>query len=171
MAITRANYQKDKRYPRVVRSMSELLAANDAVAPVDLLLKLQYLKQQQYEDWRFGRIPYLERVCTGSLGVLSRILRIMEFHSQAIGLKPSNTVYCRWGKGKRTVLRFSKSGDPRLEAAYMRHYLVRRKPIQGDEKRLPSAAEVTVPLDTPIRTPKESDASPQPPITSPAPTS
>jgi hypothetical protein len=39
-------------------------------------------------------------------------------------LKPSNTVYHKWGKGgKRILLRFSKTGAPALEAAYSRHYV------------------------------------------------
>ena len=30
------------------------------VAPVDVLMDIGVLPKQKYEDWRFGRVPYLE---------------------------------------------------------------------------------------------------------------
>jgi len=33
------------------------------------------------------------------------------------------TVYKSWGKGKKTLLHFSKSGDPSIEAAYATHFV------------------------------------------------
>jgi hypothetical protein len=33
------------------------------------------------------------------------------------------TVYKSWGKGKKTLLQFSKSGDPTIEAAYATHFV------------------------------------------------
>ena len=38
-------------------------------------------------------------------------------------LQPSLTVYKRHGKGPRQHLRFSKTGDPNLEAAYATHLI------------------------------------------------
>ena len=35
---------------------------------------------------------------------------------------PRQTVYYQWGKGRKRVLRFSKSGKQTLEDAYSRHY-------------------------------------------------
>lgn len=97
----------------------------DYVAPVDVLLQMQRITKQQVEDWRFGRIDYLERVTLGGLGKMSRILRIIEIHCCKLNLTPSQTAYRKWGKGgKRIVLRFSKSGEPNLEKAYSRHYVV-----------------------------------------------
>jgi hypothetical protein len=125
----RADYQKDAHYAGVAKAVSEILATSNVVAPVEVLIRLQRLKKQAYEDWRFGRIPYLERVCTGNLSKLNRILRILDAHSRAIGLAPSSTVYRQWGRGgKRIALRFTKSGDPNLEAAYSRHYVARNEP-------------------------------------------
>jgi hypothetical protein len=123
-SITATNYQKDKLYPAVARAVAEILETTNVVTPVDLLLRLQRITKAQYEDWRFGRIPYLERVCVGSLSKLSVILRLLDYHARAIGLKPSQTVYHKWGRGgKHIMLRFSKSGAPALEAAYARHYV------------------------------------------------
>lgn len=36
-------------------------------APVDVLMEVGVLPKQKYEDWRFGRVDYLERVCTVNL--------------------------------------------------------------------------------------------------------
>jgi hypothetical protein len=122
--LTVANYTKDQLYPAVARAMAEILRSSNAVAPVDLLLHMQRITKKQHEDWRFGRIAYLERVCLGGLGKLSRILRILELHARKLNLTPSQTVYHKWGQGgKRITLRFSKSGEPNLEAAYSRHYV------------------------------------------------
>ena len=38
-------------------------------------------------------------------------------------LVPSITVYMRWGKGPKRRLRFTKSGDSNLEAAYATHFV------------------------------------------------
>ena len=40
-----------------------------------------------------------------------------------LDLKPSPTVYKRWTKGSRPLLRFSKTGDHNIEAAYARHFV------------------------------------------------
>jgi hypothetical protein len=75
------------------------------------------------EDWRFGRIPFLEKVIQCNLSNANRILRVLRLHALERGLKPSHTVYKKQGKGNRIRLRFSKSGDPNLEAACSTHYL------------------------------------------------
>ena len=131
--INKSNYQKHKQYPAIVRTVAMILETNNVVMPVELLLRLQRISKQQYEDWRFGRIRYLERVCIGNLSTLSVILRILDQHARAIGLKPSQTVYHKWGRGgKHIVLRFSKGGAPALEAAYSRHFVATSRPPSGE---------------------------------------
>ena len=46
-------------------------------APVDVLMEVGVLPKQKYEDWRFGRVDYLERVCTVNLRKLSFIMHQM----------------------------------------------------------------------------------------------
>ena len=135
MKITSSNYKKDKLYAAEARAITEILKTETVVAPVEVLMQMQRISKPRYEDWRFRRIPYLEKVFVGSLGKANRILRILEFHARAIGLQPSQTVYHKWGKGgKRFTLRFSKSAHPRLEQAYSRHYVTGKKPkrIEAD---------------------------------------
>ncbi len=142
------DYRKDSLYPSVTRAVAEILKTSNYVAPVELLLKIQRLTKQQYEDWRFGRIPYLERVSVGNLSKLNRILRLLERHAKDLGLKPSHTAYKKWGRGgKRMILRFSKTGDRRLEAAYSRHY-VRSRPSPQPNK--PASVESTSGTPEPV---------------------
>src|SRR5687767_3829052 len=122
--ITTQNYKKDKWYPRVVQAVSEILADGDVVAPVDVFIRLRLLRREDLEDWRFRRIPCLERVIQCNLSIASRILRVLRLHARDRNLRPSFTGYMKWGKGRRRIhLRFSKSGDPNLETAYATHLI------------------------------------------------
>ena len=119
------NYQQDKYYPRVVRAVQSILAKGDVVTPIDVFVRMDLLRQEDVESWRFGRIPYLERVIHCNLEKAERILRILRVHVHDLDMIPSITVYVKWGKkkGPPILLRFSKSGIPRLEEAYSRHFL------------------------------------------------
>ncbi len=116
-------YRDDKYYPRVVRAVGNILARADVVAPSDILIEMGNLSKKNYEAWRKGQVPYLERVFEGSLSKASRILRIIGFHNHDLNMVPRQTAYHQWGNGKNRILRFSKSGDPNLEKAYSRHYI------------------------------------------------
>ncbi len=124
--VTTKNYMKEKCYPRVVRVVSEILAEKDVVTPIEVFVRLDLLKPSMVEEWRFNRIPSLEKAIQCNLSNACRILRVLRLHSLARGLKPSRTDYRKWGKGRRIPLRFSKFGDPNLEAAYSTHYLSSR---------------------------------------------
>jgi hypothetical protein len=119
------NFRSDPMFPRIERAVAEQLAKGNVVAPVDVLVSMGLLQSKQLGDWRRGRVTYLERVITGNLSRVSRVLRILRLHAHDLNLKPSFTVYNRHGKGPRQRLRFSKTGDPNLESAYATH-LVRR---------------------------------------------
>ncbi len=99
-------------------------------APVDVLMDIGVLEKDKYEDWRFGKVPYLEKVCSINLRKLSSVMHQIRSYADKNGLKPSFTVYKQWGsKGKNHAvpLRFSKTGSPRIERAYATHFF--------DEKR------------------------------------
>ncbi|MBC8432278.1 MAG: hypothetical protein H8D96_10190 [Desulfobacterales bacterium] len=120
--ITVNTYRKDKYYPRVVKAVGKMLAHADVVAPSDILIEMGNLSKKNYEAWRKGQVPYLERVFEGSLSKANRILRIIGFHVHDLNMVSRQAVYHQWGKGKKRMLRFSKSGDPNIEKAYSRHY-------------------------------------------------
>lgn len=111
--ITLANYRQDRHYARIVKATEDLLRERGFVAPVELLIRMELLSPESVEDWRRGRIPYLERVICCNLSKASRILRILRMHAHDLDLKPLLTVYKRWTRGPRTLLRFSKTGTVR----------------------------------------------------------
>jgi hypothetical protein len=121
--ITRANYRQDPYYPPIVRVVESLLREKGFVAPVELFIRMNLLSQESAEDWRRGQISYLERVIRCNLSKASRILRILRMHAHDLDLKPSLTVYKRWTRGSRPLLRFSKTGDHKVEEAYARHFV------------------------------------------------
>jgi hypothetical protein len=116
-------YREDRLYPRITRAVAAILERGKVVAPVDVLVAMGLLKVEHLQDWRLGRVPYLERVIHCNLTRLSCLLRILRFHTHDLKLVPSLTVYMRWGKGPKQRLRFTKSGDPKLEEAYSRHFV------------------------------------------------
>lgn len=121
--IAYSTYKQDKYYKKVTLAVHELLKDNVFIAPVDVFQKMSLLTKEDYEDWRFGRVSYLEKVISCNLSKVGRILRILRFHARDRRLKPSKTVYRKWGKGGKILLRFSKSGRPAIEEAYSTHYV------------------------------------------------
>ena len=117
------SYREDPLYPRIFRAVEPILARGKVVAPIDVLIGMGLLEPSKLEDWRFGRVPYLEKVIDCNLTKLSRLLRILRFHAHDLKLVPSVTAYMRWGKGPKKRLRFTKTGDIKLEEAYSRHFV------------------------------------------------
>ncbi|HSM75034.1 MAG TPA: hypothetical protein VK852_10365 [Desulfobacterales bacterium] len=138
-------YRNDKLYPRVTRAVEKLLARGKVVAPADVLVAMGLLEPKDLANWRRGRVPYLEKVVNCNLTRLSRLLRILRFHAHDLNLVPSVAAYMRWGKGPAQRLRFTKSGDPKLEEAYARHFAWPGKgPFHppGESDRKPSVREL-----------------------------
>jgi hypothetical protein len=121
--ITHATYKKDKYYEKVRAVVDQLLQDGSIVIPVEVFIQMGHLTREDYEVWRFGRIPYLERAIKCNLSKANRILRILRLYAEDRGLRPSRTVYKKWGKSEKTRLRFSKSGNLAIEELYSTHYL------------------------------------------------
>ena len=100
-------------------------------APVDVLIDTGILPKQKYEDWRFGRVRYLEAVCNANLKRLSFVLHQMRVYAQAHDLKPSFCYYKRLGVRRKNgighkpviPLQFSKSGSLEIERSYATHFV------------------------------------------------
>ena len=142
--VTVNTYRQDTYYPRVVRAVAKILARSDVVAPVDVLMEMGNLTQKNHEAWYRGHVPYLERVCEGSLSKANRILRLIGFHVHDLHMLPRRTVYHQWGQGKNRLLRFSKSGNEDIEDAYSTHYVWHRsqeKKRQVIEQSMPKRSD------------------------------
>ena len=121
--ITVGNYRTDKYYLRVVNAVKAILARKEFVSPVELFVEMGLLSSQEIAEWRAGRVPYLERVIKCNLSAASRILRLLRMHAHDLNLRPSSTGYVRRTRGGKPRLRFTKTGDLKLEDAYARHFV------------------------------------------------
>ena len=124
MKTNLSNYKKDKYYPRVVKAIGQLLLKSDEIIPVEVMIEMGNLKKDKYEDWRRGQVPSIEKIFEGNLSKENRILRIIGFHAHDLNMIKRPTVYKQWGKEKKRTLKFSKYGEPRVEASYSTHFIL-----------------------------------------------
>ena len=110
------------------------------VCAVDI--QLGYLTKKDYEDWRFGRTGYLEKVCKVNLRKLTLINKLISKYSTEMDLKNSWTGYNQFGKGPKRQLRFSKSGNKTIENRYATHYIDKNSLIELKEQKPGSDAHV-----------------------------
>ncbi|MFD1067764.1 hypothetical protein [Oceanobacillus locisalsi] len=90
----------------IYKYATEVLTEKGYVSPIDILLKMNKLSKKQVEDWRFKRIPYLEKVIHFNLGKLNYFLQTFKKYGKENQLKPSQTVYKSWGKGQKNIAIF-----------------------------------------------------------------
>jgi hypothetical protein len=109
---------------KVRRVVDELVEDKGFISPLEVFLKLGTITPKLVEEWRFGRVPYLERVLHGNLSQFSFIMSTLREIARERNWKPSYTAYMRWGKGSKQLLRFSKSGDPNVEQCYATHFVL-----------------------------------------------
>ncbi len=116
-------YRTDPLYGRIERTVANILATGKVVTPIEILVSMDILALDKLEDWYAGRVPYLEKVIHCNLKSLARLLHILRFLAHDLNLVPSVTRYTRRGKGPKHQLRFTKTGDPKIEEAYARHFI------------------------------------------------
>jgi hypothetical protein len=102
-----------------------LIREKGYIAPVDVFMRLGLLSVKDYEAWRSGSVPYMEKVCGANLGQLSFIMSLLRENAAKGNLKPSFTAYHQWGNSGKRVLRFSKYGDQKIERAYATHQVLK----------------------------------------------
>ncbi len=102
---------------------SKLLTEKGYISLADVFVDLGYLTEKDIEAWRMRRIPYLEKCIKINLGKASLIVKMVRSNCINGKLKESLTTYKSWGKGQKTTLRFSKSGQLHIEKAYATHFI------------------------------------------------
>ncbi len=124
------------------RVTTELIKEKGYISFIDLFIKLHYLSEKDYTDWRMKRIPYLEKVIKVNLGSVNFIMKEVRKNSINGKLKQSYTGYKSWGKGSKIQLRFSKTCDENIEKLYSTHFLLTKNlkknnvPLQNKEIKL-----------------------------------
>ena len=114
---------KEKRIEQIRNSIDSQIKQKGFATVVDTFIDIGILDEQDYENWRKGKIIYLEKVCKGNLNKLSEILKEIYKYSKELNLKENYTFYKKYGKGK-VKLRFSKSGQDNIEKRYSTHFII-----------------------------------------------
>ena len=131
------------------RVSSELLREKGFISFVDVLILMGKLTKEDHESWRMKRIPYLERAIRLNLSQLSHLLRVLRQNAVKGRLQPRKTAYVCWGKGPKQPLRFSKSGQTRIEEAYATHFVKRQHSVKDmptgpdSERALPDSRQLS----------------------------
>jgi hypothetical protein len=110
------------------------LEARNYIALTDVFLEMGKLSPEDYQRWRTGTVPYLERVISLNLGQITAVCKAVRSSTGRGGLKASWTAYMSWGNAARHPLRFTKSGLPALERLWATHYLRGRARMQPPDK-------------------------------------
>ncbi len=136
---------------RVARAAEAALAKRKFVTAIDVLVGVGWLEPRRVDEWRQGRVDYLERVTVANLGKMSTAMRSFRRWAQARGLQPSETEYVARTRDRRP-LRFSKSGDAGIERAYRTHWVSpelseRKRARLGERESRPPELVVVSPLN------------------------
>src|ERR1700738_283680 len=107
---------------RVVKASEAALAAQDYVSPIDALVGIGWLDVGTVERWRRGQIDCLERAMQTNLPRILETLKLFQSWAAGRGLYASPTSYVA-RRPRRQTLRFSRSGEPAIEALYRTHWV------------------------------------------------
>jgi len=145
--MTMNNKELEKKVKQLV---SELSYLKGYVSSVDVLLKLWYITQSDYQNLRLGKIEYLEKVCEANLHKLSTVNKFIRKFAAEWNLEASWTGYTKYGKGPKTRLIFSKTRDSKIEYVYATHYLNKKRIIElTRERQLKNSAKADTMTDKP----------------------
>lgn len=126
---------------KVRHAVHQMIWEKGHASPLDLFIKLEKISPKLVEEWRFGRVPYLERVLHGNLAQFSFIMKEFRKVAREMNLKESYTAYVSWGKGPKRLLCFSKSCDSQVERHYSTHYVKPRTVEQANPKSVEERAD------------------------------
>lgn len=109
-------------HERVAKAAAAALAERKVVSSIDVLVGLGWLPPSRLDEWRQGRLEYLERAVDANLEKISAAMRSFHAWARHRELRPSETAYVARTRDRRQ-LRFSKSGNPAIELAYRTHWV------------------------------------------------
>jgi hypothetical protein len=107
---------------RVVKAAEVALAAQGYASSIDVLVGIGWLDAGKLEQWRRGQIDCLEGAVQTNLPRISEAMKMFRSWAAESGLSASPTSYVARNP-RRQMLRFSRSGDPTIEALYRTHWV------------------------------------------------
>lgn len=111
------NQQRSKE--RIREEIELQLKERGYATAVDTLIRIGWLTPANFEAWKKGKIPYLEKGFQISLGHSKRFMDHYITYAKEKGYKLRWTYYKQIGS--KRLLRFSKSNIPEFEKIYATH--------------------------------------------------
>jgi hypothetical protein len=115
--------QQEALQRRVVNTAEAALADHQYVSATDILIGIRFLESVHLQYWKKGRVDFLEQMIQANPAKVSLATSLFQEWALTKGLKPIETPYVRSGRDGTVDLRFSASGDPRVEKNYRTHYV------------------------------------------------
>ncbi len=145
--LTVTNFREFKDHAKIKAAVLRILSRQRFVSPIDVFVEMGLLMPADLTRWKQGQIPFLERVIRCHLSRAGRLLRLLRFHVHDLNLAPSMTVY-QHGSHR---LRFSPSGEPKIEEAWSRHFVIvgKRNPFAAPESDGPQKSIPIKPVPPP----------------------
>jgi hypothetical protein len=124
---------------RVVRAAEAALAAQGYVSPLDVLTGIGWTDFGTVERWRRGQIDCFESTLQTGPPRISEALTLFQSWAREQGLSPNQADYVA-RTPQRQTLRFSRSGDPGIEARYRTHWVSPKLPEKKRERLIEEAS-------------------------------
>ncbi len=132
---------------RVARAAQAALAAQGVATPIDVLVRIGWLDVGAMESWRRGQIDCLERAIRTDPSRTLEALHLLQSWATGEDVSASPSDYVA-RTVQRQPLRFSRSGDPAIEALYRTHWVSHelsekeRERVAGKASRAPDLVVV-----------------------------
>ncbi len=128
---------------RIAEAAEACLAAQDYVAPIDVLARIGWLAPSSASQWRQGRIECLEEAIQTPAPRISQAMAILQTWAAGKGLAASETDYVARSP-QREALRFTRGGDLAMERVYRTHWV---SPALSEKERERVVAKANRPAE------------------------
>lgn len=138
---------QDKINQRVIQAAEQVLQNQRYLSALEVLMTLGWLQYSYVEDWKRGKIPYLEPMIQGSLE--KRKVALKYFHAWAAekDLILHQMRYIARVRESNKLLQFSEKGDTTTEDSYQNYYFssaLSEKAQEKLKKKLDAEPELVV---------------------------
>jgi hypothetical protein len=128
---------------RVTQAADTALAAQGYVSPVEVLVGIRWIDPGTVKRWQQGQIDCLEAAMQTNPSRITEAMELFRAWAAQNQLIPSETQYVA-RTPQRQTLRFSRGGDPKIEAFYGTHWI---SPALSEKKRERLAEQANRPPD------------------------
>jgi hypothetical protein len=121
---------------RVIKGAEKALLVKKFVCIIDILLHLDYISDTGLKEWRRERFAFFESIIKANPRDVKFALECFYRWVKTKNLTVSLSVYRSVGSANKIELRFSKSGNQKIEDEYRTHYVATELNDEKKEKRV-----------------------------------